>query len=137
MTPGRSIADAVLRGGRGTATPCSRPGPNPEACPPAGPFTGSCVEANLVFGYTADDDMCTLPGAYYDANPDAPPGRECDLALLSPASTEPRQPAPAARRILEKSKLSIRGPSTRKVTRSPATPTGTAVPCTETPLISA
>jgi hypothetical protein len=84
VTPGQSIADAVLRGGRGAAAPCSRPGPDPEECPPAGPFTGNCVEANLVFGYSADDDMCILPGAYYDANPDAPPGRECDLALLAP-----------------------------------------------------
>ena len=45
-------------------------------------FTGRCVPANLVFGFTSDDDMCILPGAYYDANVDAPPGQECDLDLL-------------------------------------------------------
>jgi hypothetical protein len=45
-------------------------------------FTGRCVPANLVFGFTSDDDMCILPGAYYDANPNAPPGQECDLDLL-------------------------------------------------------
>jgi hypothetical protein len=50
----------------------------------AGIGTGRCVPARLVFGYTSDDDMCILPGLYYDAIPDAPPGRECDLSLLKP-----------------------------------------------------
>jgi hypothetical protein len=41
--------------------------------------TGHCVPANLVFGYTSDDDMCILPGYYYDADPTKPAGHECDL----------------------------------------------------------
>ena len=46
--------------------------------------TGRCVPANLVFGFTSDDEMCILPGMYYDAVPGAPPGRECDVSLLPP-----------------------------------------------------
>ena len=34
----------------------------------AGFGTGKCVRANLVFGFTSDDDMCIMPGAYYPAN---------------------------------------------------------------------
>ena len=52
----------------------------------AGIGTGRCVPANLVFGFTGDDDMCILPGLYFDAIPDAPPGRECDLSLLGVSS---------------------------------------------------
>ena len=37
----------------------------------AGFGTGRCVPANLVFGYLADDDMCILPGLYYDCPGDA------------------------------------------------------------------
>jgi hypothetical protein len=83
-TPGQSIADEVLGRGSGAPRPCYQAGPNPEACPPGEGFTGNCVESNLVFGYTADDDMCILPGAYYDANVEAPPGHECDLEILAP-----------------------------------------------------
>ena len=40
--------------------------------------------ANLVFGFTSDDDMCIFPGTYYDVNDQAPPGADpCDLSLLS------------------------------------------------------
>lgn len=46
--------------------------------------TGRCVPANLVWGFTSNDDMCILPGMYYDAIPGAPPGQECDLSLLPP-----------------------------------------------------
>ncbi len=46
----------------------------------AGIGTGKCVPANLVFGYTSDDDMCILPGYYYDADTQKPPGHECDLS---------------------------------------------------------
>jgi hypothetical protein len=49
------------------------------------------VRANLVFGGSADDDMCILPGGYYDPNPDAPPGSECDVALM-PALTSAERP---------------------------------------------
>jgi hypothetical protein len=50
----------------------------------AGVGTERCVPARLVFGFTSDDEMCILPGTYYDAVPNAPPGRECDLSLLPP-----------------------------------------------------
>jgi hypothetical protein len=50
----------------------------------AGFGTGKCVQANLVFGATSDDDMCIMPGAYYDVNEDAPAGADpCDLSLIS------------------------------------------------------
>ena len=42
------------------------------------------MPARLVFGFTSDDEMCILPGTYYDAVPGAPAGRECDLSLLPP-----------------------------------------------------
>jgi hypothetical protein len=85
--PGKGILQLHLRTD-GAAKRCSHVGPASDECPPTDPaypgrsFTGNCVEANLVFGFTSDDDMCIMPGAYYDANPDAPPGRECDLSLL-------------------------------------------------------
>jgi hypothetical protein len=63
----------------GSARPCAGDGD----C--AGFGTGRCVPANLVFGYTSDDEMCILGGAYYDAIAGAPPGRECDVSLLPPA----------------------------------------------------
>jgi hypothetical protein len=59
---------------------------SPHACASdadcTGVGTGRCVPANLVFGFTSNDDMCILPGVYYDAVPGAPPGRECDVSLL-------------------------------------------------------
>jgi hypothetical protein len=45
----------------------------------AGIGTGHCVPANLVFGFTSDDDMCILPGYYFDADTTKPAGHECDL----------------------------------------------------------
>jgi hypothetical protein len=90
-TPGLSTIELFVRTGDfeaidGTARLCHTPGPNPEECPP-GPdparpdrsFTGNCVPANLVFGFLSEDDMCILPGYFYDADPAAPPGEECVL----------------------------------------------------------
>jgi len=51
-------------------------------CTGIGP--GHCVPANLVFGFTSNDEMCILPGMYYDAIAGAPAGRECDVSLLPP-----------------------------------------------------
>ena len=34
--------------------------------------TGRCVPANLVFGELADDDMCILPGLFYDCPAEGP-----------------------------------------------------------------
>ncbi len=42
-------------------------------------FTGNCVPASLVFGFTSEDDICILPGYYYDADPTAAPDQECTL----------------------------------------------------------
>jgi hypothetical protein len=84
VAPGRSVIESfpdVPANAKG----CRVKGPNPEECPPTDAaypgrtFTGNCVDANLVFGFTSEDDMCILPGYYYDANLDAAPGRECDL----------------------------------------------------------
>jgi hypothetical protein len=41
----------------------------------AGVGTGHCVPANLVFGFRSFDEMCILPGYYYDANA----AGNCDL----------------------------------------------------------
>jgi hypothetical protein len=91
VTPGLSVLQLFGRTGSagaidGSARLCHTAGPNPAECPP-GPdpkrpdrsFTGNCVPANLVFGFLSDDDMCILPGYYYDADPSAPPGQECVL----------------------------------------------------------
>jgi hypothetical protein len=90
VTPGRTFVEEVGRNGfsafDGSARLCGTPGPNPTECPPGvdpdrptRTLTGNCVPANLVFGFLSEDDMCILPGYYYDANPDAPAGKECEL----------------------------------------------------------
>ncbi len=84
VTPGRTVIDALFETGTitvdGSAKLCHTPGPNPEECPTGdGRFTGNCVPANLVFGFLSDDDMCILPGYYFDADLTAPPGEECRL----------------------------------------------------------
>jgi hypothetical protein len=71
------------------AKQCTQLGDDPGECPPTDPdypgrtLTGKCVKANVVFGFTSDDEMCILPGSYYDANPSAPAGHECDLAMMA------------------------------------------------------
>jgi hypothetical protein len=86
VPPGKSVAETIFVAGGlgGAAKRCTLDADCPATDPayPGRTFTGKCVPANLVFGFTSDDDMCILPGAYYDANPDAPPGRECDLSLM-------------------------------------------------------
>ncbi len=90
VAPGKSVIDGVIGGGgfarpNGAAKVCRTPGDTPAECPATDPayptrtFTGRCVPANLVFGFTSEDDMCILPGYYYDADPAAAPGHECDL----------------------------------------------------------
>ena len=60
-------------------------GTNRDECPPTDAaypgrtFTGNCVQARIVFGFTSEDEMCILPGYYYDADMTAPPGAECAL----------------------------------------------------------
>ncbi len=89
VAPGLPVLQAL--GKTGITNPaypaklCTGQGANPEECPASDPalpgrtFTGNCVEANLVFGFTSEDDMCILPGYYYDADLTAPPGQECAL----------------------------------------------------------
>jgi hypothetical protein len=90
QAPGQSVSTLILEYGDfthldGAAKNCTRQGPNPDECPATDPkypdrtFTGNCVPANLVFGFTSEDDMCILPGYYYDADPSAAPGQECTL----------------------------------------------------------
>ncbi len=67
--PGMALAQALFSGvpiGANAARACR----TDADC--AGYGTGRCVPANLVFGFTSDDEMCILPGSYYDANPDRP-----------------------------------------------------------------
>ncbi len=90
VTPGKSVLEALpdtgLENPGGPAKLCSTEGPNPIDCPPTDAafpgrtFTGNCVKANQVFGFTSEDDMCILPGYYYDADMMAPPGQECVLS---------------------------------------------------------
>jgi hypothetical protein len=85
VTPGKSIFDLIAAGGGIRLSGAARRCHSDADCTPTDPaypgrtFTGRCVPANLVFGFTSDDDMCILPGAYYDADPNAAPGHECDL----------------------------------------------------------
>jgi hypothetical protein len=85
VVPGRSIMETLPNFLGEAAKSCSAAGPDPEECPPSDPrypdrtFTGNCVQANLVFGFTSEDDMCILPGYFYPAALDAAPGHECDL----------------------------------------------------------
>jgi hypothetical protein len=84
--PGRSSLEALRshEGFSGAAKRCTTDAdcPASDAAYPDRQFTGKCVPANLVFGFTSDDDMCIMPGAYYDANLAAPAGQECNLDLL-------------------------------------------------------
>lgn len=85
VPPGLPIAQTIFQGRLDGASKLCATDADCPATDPAYPnrsFTGRCVPARLVFGFTSNDDMCILPGAYYDAIPDAPPGRECDLSLL-------------------------------------------------------
>lgn len=90
QAPGTSVVENIIANGGfqdidGTAKICTTPGPNPSECPATDPafpgktFTGNCVQANLVFGFRSWDDMCILPGYYYDADPAAPPEQACAL----------------------------------------------------------
>ena len=91
VAPGKDVLAELTSGVASFANPsgaaklCSAEGPDTAECPPTDPaypghtYTGNCVQANLVFGFTSEDDMCILPGYYYDANPDAAPGQECTL----------------------------------------------------------
>ncbi|HLK11149.1 MAG TPA: hypothetical protein VKW76_07205 [Candidatus Binatia bacterium] len=85
--PGRSIVQELRKGAdSGAAKRCTTLGPDPSECPTTDPaypgrtFTGNCVAANLVFGFTSDDEMCIMPGAYYDAVPGA--ADPCDISAL-------------------------------------------------------
>jgi hypothetical protein len=63
VPPGKSILDSFAGGGdpyEGASKWCR----TDADC--AGFGTGRCVPANLVFGELADDDMCILPGLFYE-----------------------------------------------------------------------
>jgi hypothetical protein len=88
VPPGVPVIRTVFEGAGFFGRPakgCTTPGPSPTECPATDPgypgrsFTGNCVQATVVFGFTSEDEMCILPGYYYDANPDAAPGEECTL----------------------------------------------------------
>ncbi len=83
VPPGKSVVDTLFggRGIYGAAKDCT----TDADCTPTDPayptrtFTGKCVPANIVFGFTSDDEMCILPGAYYDPNPDVPEDQACNI----------------------------------------------------------
>ena len=64
VTPGVDAATALFSG-HGTTGAARRCATDADC---AGFGTGKCVPANLVFGFTSDDDMCIMPGAWYPAN---------------------------------------------------------------------
>jgi len=71
VTPGKSIIQLIFEGkfdlnGGSTQTGAARRCETDADC--AGFGTGKCVPANLVFGFTSDDDMCIMPGGYYEAD---------------------------------------------------------------------
>jgi len=70
VTPGESITQLLLQGkfdlNGSTTTGAARRCASDADC--AGFGTGKCVPANLVFGFTSDDDMCIMPGGYFDAD---------------------------------------------------------------------
>ena len=79
VAPGRRCLESIgqngssrtLRAPRSCAPPKDRTrtsAPRPTPPIPGRTFTGNCVQANLVFGFTSEDDMCILPGYYYDAD---------------------------------------------------------------------
>jgi hypothetical protein len=84
-TPGLSIAESFGRGLSltGAAKQCETDAdcPPTDRAYPGRTFTGKCVPSNLVFGFTSDDEMCILPGAYYDADMDNP-ADPCDLSKM-------------------------------------------------------
>jgi hypothetical protein len=86
VAPGTQLIDAIFNGLglRGAAKSCRSDAdcPPADAAYPGRSFTGRCVPARLVFGFTGDDDMCILPGTYFPANLAAPPGLECDITAL-------------------------------------------------------
>jgi hypothetical protein len=78
VAPGKSIFELIVEGkfdlsGRSTQTGAARRCASDADC--AGFGTGKCVPANLVFGFTSDDDMCIMPGGYYDADANG----NCDI----------------------------------------------------------
>jgi hypothetical protein len=71
VAPGVDLLTTFLshHGTTGAAKRCT----TAADCPPTDPafpghtFTGACVPANLVFGFTSEDDMCIMPGSWYPA----------------------------------------------------------------------
>jgi len=74
VVPGVDAATALFSG-HGTTGAAKRCATDADC---AGFGTGKCVPANLVFGFTSDDDMCIMPGAWYPANA----AGSCDLSGL-------------------------------------------------------
>jgi hypothetical protein len=72
VTPGKSIIQLFiegkvdLSGNAGSVSGAARRCSSDSDC--AGFGTGKCVPANLVFGFTSDDDMCIMPGGWYEAD---------------------------------------------------------------------
>ena len=76
VTPGKSIVENFNSGGITDFIAPAKLCSTDADC--AGFGTGRCVPANLVFGFRAEDDMCILPGYYYEADP----VHGCDLTAL-------------------------------------------------------
>jgi hypothetical protein len=66
VVPGVDAATTFLSSGGRRTSGAARRCESDADC--AGFGTGRCVPANLVFGYTSDDDMCILPGGFYPPN---------------------------------------------------------------------
>ncbi len=82
VAPGKSILEVFGAGGADVYGGASKWCRSDADC--AGFGTGRCVPANLVFGDLADDDMCILPGLFYDCPASGPcyPGEPAAQARL-------------------------------------------------------
>ncbi len=67
VPPGKSIIQQLGSGGDTIAHPATLCTTDADC---AGIGTGKCVPAYLVFGFHSYDEMCILPGYYYDASAD-------------------------------------------------------------------
>ena len=70
VPPGKSILEAFGTGAVDVYGGASKWCRTDADC--TGHGTGRCVPANLVFGELADDDMCILPGLFYDCPAEGP-----------------------------------------------------------------
>jgi Tol biopolymer transport system component len=82
--------------------------------------TGKCVPANLVFGPTSDDDMCIMPGVYYELEANSGGGLSSfSVEQITQTTDNPATPTPE-----ESFTPSLSGDGTHLAFASTANPLG-------------